>query len=897
MRNDVQKSQGGVPRSGRSNGFIPSLRTISSYLRIVSSGASSVASTVRSAGASVASSIVDRDDDAGRDQVLWAGFDKLEYEGEIIRQVLLLGYRSGFQVWDVEEADNVRELVSRHDGPVSVLQMQPKPITSNKSGDDFADLRPLLVVANGSLSGAGNIQDELSSCNGNITNCHDRRNGNLIMPMVVRFYSLTSQSFVHVLKFRSAVHSVRCSPRVIAISQATQIHCFDAATLERQYTLLTYPIVMGSLGSGGIGYGPLAVGPRWLAYSGSPVVVSNTTRLCSQHLTHAASLSDSASNGSLVAHYAKESSKQLAAGIVTLGDMGYKKLSSYCSELLPDRNNSIKSGNPGWKGNGTVNGHFPDADNVGMVIVRDIVCKSVIAQFRAHRSPISALSFDPSGTLLVTASIQGHNINVFRIMPMLAGGSSGSDTGASYVHLYRLQRGLTNAVIQDISFSEDSHWIMLSSSRGTSHLFAISPFGGSIKLSSAGDSFTYKNDRSGVMTKPAVRWPSSSGPPLLNQQSLCAIGPPVTLSAVSRIKNGNNGWKGAVTGAAAAATGRVSSLSGAIASSFHNCKGNDLSADTSRWRTKYHLLVFSPTGCVIQYVLRLSAGPDCGTVVPGLSTSYESSPDSDAGLVVEALQKWDICQRQNRRDQQDNIDIYGEYGNADSSKIFPEGIKGVNIVYPAARGTVTKAKISPEERHHLYISEAELQMHQARIPLWAKPQIYFQLMMMDGIKAEEENVLGGEIEIERIPTRMIEASSKDLIPVFDYIQTPKFQQSRVSALYGNENGRQLHHRSGLSEDSRLSLRSSCSSLDCVSESGTALAEHHCGIQENVGGGLWMSMESADGFVNNNDSCSKMKTQLETVNNRECLKMEAQLKFVNSKKENLKMENHFEDGDN
>lgn len=57
-------------------------------------------------------------------------------------------------------------------------------------------------------------------------------------------------------------------------------------------------------------------------------------------------------------------------------------------------------------------------------------------------------------------------------------------------------------------------------------------------------------------------------------------------------------------------------------------------------------------------------------------------------------------------------------------------------------------------------------------------QIYFQSMVMDGIKMAEENAFGGEIEIERFPTRMIEARSKDLVPVFDYLQTPQFQQAR-----------------------------------------------------------------------------------------------------------------------
>lgn len=151
-------------------------------------------------------------------QVQWAGFDKLEGADDAIRQVLLLGYRSGFQVWDVEEADNVRDLVSRHDGPVSFLQMAPKPIASSRSDDKFADSRPLLVVcADGASS--GNIQD---TTNGSISNQHDSVNTNFV-PTVVRFYSLRSQSYVHMLKFRSAVYSVRCSSRIVAISQASQV--------------------------------------------------------------------------------------------------------------------------------------------------------------------------------------------------------------------------------------------------------------------------------------------------------------------------------------------------------------------------------------------------------------------------------------------------------------------------------------------------------------------------------------------------------------------------------------------------------------------------------------------------------------------------------------------------
>lgn len=146
-----------------------------------------------------------------------------------------------------------------------------------------------------------------------------------------------------------------------------QIHCFSATTLEREYTLLTNPIVMSCPVPGGIGYGPLSVGPRWLAYSGSPVLESNCGRVNPQHVTPSASFPGFSSNGSLVAHYATESSKQLAAGIVTLGDIGYKKLSRYCSELRADGKGSLPSVNSSWKGNGISNGHLGDSDNIGMV--------------------------------------------------------------------------------------------------------------------------------------------------------------------------------------------------------------------------------------------------------------------------------------------------------------------------------------------------------------------------------------------------------------------------------------------------------------------------------------------------------------------------------------------------
>lgn len=862
MRNESKKPQG-------------LLRSFSSYLKIVSNGASNVASTVKSAGVSVANSIADRDDDSARDQVYWSGFDKLECENGTLRQILMLGYRSGFQVWDVETADDVRQLVSRHDGPVSFLQMLRKPISTKSSQDNFSDVRPLLaVVGDASLSG------NTFNLDGKFGN-QELGNENAL-PTFVRFYSLKTHDYVHDLKFRTAVYSVRCSNRIIAISQAAQIHCFNAGTFEREYTILTCPIMFGGLGSSGVGYGPLSVGPRWLAYSGYPVIVSNVSRVTPQHLSSATSLSHPSSNGSLVTHYAKESSKQIAAGIVTLGDIGYKKLSKYYSEYVNDGNGYVKNGSSHAKVNGTTNGHVPDMDSSGMVIVCDIVLKSVVVQFRAHRSPIAALCFDPSGTLLVTASINGHNINVFRIMPSQANSSDSNTTGNS-IHLCRLQRGITNAVIQDVSFSDDSQWIMISSSRGTSHLFSVSDANLKVDMSGSNDASIIK--------------PHSSK---IDIHSLNPLGNPITLSAASRIRN-SNGWKNTVTGAAAAATGRVSPLSGAIASVFHNCKGSGLYPDMNSSRTKYYLLVFSPTGSVVQYVLKHSSGEEAFAHLSRLSTvSNGVLQESDSQLVVEALQKWDICYKKNRRDRGDFGDVYTDHENGESSKLLQKGTRKGTSIYPADSSFDTKVKhtSSSDENHHMYISEVELQMHAAKAPLWAKPEMYFQVMM-DANITESDYGMGGEIEIERIPFQTIEARSKELIPVFDHLQWPKFQPSRNGSLEnkksGTSNGLLTYQKSGSFEEGMLLRKSSSSSLGQMSDSSSVN-----NFQENFppSSTLDASLDIKDESVNNsNDDNQDMNTLLEHVNNREGVEeTEASLERVNSM-EALNLDSHFMDDDN
>ncbi|PSS24900.1 Autophagy-related protein like [Actinidia chinensis var. chinensis] len=750
------------------NRFFPnSLRFISSCIKTVSSN-------VRSAGASVAGSISGDSDEHRKDQVLWASFDKVELGPSSIKHVLLLGYSNGFQVLDVEDAPNFSELVSRRDDPVTFLQMQPTP-SKSEGHEGFITSHPLLlVVASDETRSSGPMQNarDVLVRDGYV----EPQMGNLLnSPTVVRFYSLRSHNYVHVLRFRSTVYMVRCSPQIVAVGLAAQIYCFDALTLESKFSVLTYPVpqlVSPGLVGVNIGNGPMAVGPRWLAYASNNPLSSNTGRLSPQSLSPSPGVSPSTSpsNGSLVARYAMESSKQLASGLMNLGDKGYKTFTKYYHDLLPDGSSSPVSSNSGWKV-GRAATQSTETDTTGTVVIRDFVSKSVVSQFRAHTSPISALCFDPSGTLLVTASVHGNNINVFRIMPSQNGsGTRSYDWSCSHVHLYKLHRGMTSAVIQDICFSQYSQWVAIVSSRGTCHIFVLSPFGGETGLQ------IQNSHVDGPSLIPVLSQPWWSSSSLMMSQQSCPSPPaPITLSVVSRIRLGNSGWLNTVSNAASSAAGKVSVPSGSVAAIFHSSVHHHMQPAPSNVNALEHLLVYSPSGNVIQYELLPSVGGE----------QVESTSRTGAGPLVqmqeeelrvkfEPVQWWDVCRRVDWLEKEECI-----YG------INPGGqeVTSMDASDYEDNDTGEKDLVKQHEHSRWYLSNAEVQIPSGKIPVWQKSKICFFRISFLG--DEEQNLtkdhIGREIEIEKIPVHEVEVKRKDLLPVFDRFH-------RIHSEWSNDSG-------------------------------------------------------------------------------------------------------------
>ncbi|XP_026675681.1 breast carcinoma-amplified sequence 3 homolog [Diaphorina citri] len=363
------------------------------------------------------------------DRILWAKFVPCDVgpEVESAPLILVLAYSTGVQAWSINSTGEAKEVLSWHQGIVKAFQFLPSPsppVSSHQCARDLYLLkRPLVALCD---------------------------NGGPSPPFHnVTFLSLATGEQVKHIKFKNEVCEILANRKCIIVTFSEKIAIFDASSLEDKFTITTcYP-------SPGIKCNPVSLGSRWLAFADRRLL-----SLCRSY-----------------GGYEGEGSVSYTATVLQAA----KSLGKGLRELSGTVANSLT-------GTGHVNSFDSNTQDglcPGIVTVLDMECKSgenkkegsIVSHFVAHTTPIVALSFDPTGLLLLTAEKRGHKFNVFRIEPSKAGPSH-----ASVHHLYILHRGDTTARVQDITFSSDSRWVAVSSLRGTTHVFPITMYGGGIGL-------------------------------------------------------------------------------------------------------------------------------------------------------------------------------------------------------------------------------------------------------------------------------------------------------------------------------------------------------------------------------------------------------------------------------
>ncbi|XP_037938422.1 uncharacterized protein LOC119671734 [Teleopsis dalmanni] len=398
-----------------------------------------------------------------KDTITWARFEYAadisdprfgedwELEGNVAPPLLLiLGYGLGVQVWAIPANGEAVEVLSWRHGIVSALRVLPTPsptVAIEEHGradeyfDSFADKRPLIALVEGSSSSS---QPQFCAVN---------------------FISLKTGTQEKTIKFKNPVLDILANRSAIIITLHERIAVFDARTLDDRLSITTcYP-------SPGINPNPVALGPRWLAYA-------------EQKLLHS-KRSGGGCDGEGVASYTAtvlNAAKSFGKGLRELGEQVAAGFTGTATSGSTSKNNSFDSSSG------------LDGKQAGVITIMDIKhplrdyspvsgtpmsgqagSDPIVAHFVAHSEALVAMEFDNSGMLLLTADRRGHDFHVFRIQPHPVGSSL-----AAVHHLYVLHRGDTSAKVQNVSFSLDSRWVAVSTLRGTTHVFPITPYGGAI---------------------------------------------------------------------------------------------------------------------------------------------------------------------------------------------------------------------------------------------------------------------------------------------------------------------------------------------------------------------------------------------------------------------------------
>lgn len=248
-------------------------------------------------------------------------------------------------------------------------------------------------------------------------------------------------------------------------------------------------------------------------------------------------------------------------------------------------------------------------------------------------------------------------------------------------------------------------------SKGTCHIFALSPFGGENVLQVQS---SYLDGPTLLPVLSLPWWSTSSF--VVNQNSLSSSPPsPVTLSVVSRIKNSNSGWLNTVSNAASSAAGKVSIPSGATASVFHSCVSQDMQpTHLKSVNALEHLLVYTPSGHVVQYMLRSSVGGEPSEIISRGSSAH--AQDDELRVNAESVQWWDVCRRADWPEREECI-----------SGISHSRVEANKMIMDASdfedNDTYHKEPVKSHEPSHLYLSNAEVQMSFWRVPLWQKYKV------------------------------------------------------------------------------------------------------------------------------------------------------------------------------
>lgn len=348
--------------------------------------------------------------------ITWMGVDNVFWTTGTHRLFLVLGYVDGFQVWDVQDPNSAREVLSKQDKAVIHARLMPVPLRSRDSETPGSTLElgaasaPLLAYVQKS------------------------------QPTLVRFYSMQSNDVIYLLRLTQPAVTLQGSRRVFAVGMIGQVDLYDALRFESLFSVQIYPSPFPAF----------ALGQRWIAYNLPP-------QTAGAHGT-----------GSLANHLPT----MVRDGLSYL-QQGVQRTLDHI--LMPPEEGAPNAAGQAQPRSGVIAVRDVVTTRVTAQFEDHL---EPIEMMRWDPSGLVLVSSTANGhCVLVHKALAGSERAALLILhDSVEGGLSPVALGSVvFQHLYTLSRGYTPAVISDIAISDDMQFIAVSSAKGTTHVFSLPP--------------------------------------------------------------------------------------------------------------------------------------------------------------------------------------------------------------------------------------------------------------------------------------------------------------------------------------------------------------------------------------------------------------------------------------
>ncbi|XP_023612510.1 breast carcinoma-amplified sequence 3 [Myotis lucifugus] len=351
-------------------------------------------------------------------------FHEIHSTGNEPPLLIMIGYSDGIQVWSIPISGEAQELFSVRNGPIRAARILPAPQFGTQKCDSFAEKRPLLGVC----KSTGSSGTSPPYC------CVD-------------LYSLRTGEMVKSIQFKTPIYDLHCNKRILVVVLQEKIAAFDSCTFTKKFFVTScYPCP-------GPNMNPIALGSRWLAYAENKLI------RCHQSRGGACGDNNQSYTATVIS-----AAKTLKTGLTIVGKVVTQLTGTLPSGVTEDdvaiHSNSRRS--PLVPGIITV----IDTETVGegqVLLSEDSDSDGIVAHFPAHEKPVCCMAFNTSGMFVFPHLYHGLSNLIFLEMEYLKHESRFSSMCQC---------------VQDICFSHDCRWVVVSTLRGTSHVFPINPYGG-----------------------------------------------------------------------------------------------------------------------------------------------------------------------------------------------------------------------------------------------------------------------------------------------------------------------------------------------------------------------------------------------------------------------------------